>query len=111
MTDKDLGVLQTYSGSRWVSGDPQCSLCGGTEFRWEGKCVKCVDKEIDRWEELKGQIEHAIEQAELGLAVAEDPKSFPKRTVEAQYGDILYHRGKLAELRKIEKIIEKLENS
>jgi hypothetical protein len=27
------------------------------------------------------------------------------------YGDILYHRGKLAELRKIEKIIEKLENS
>jgi len=64
-----------------------------------------------KWEELKGQIEHAVEQAELGLAVAEDPKSFPKRTVEAQYGDILYHRGRLAELRKIEKIIEKLENS
>ena len=60
---------------------------------------------------LKWQIEHAIEQADLGLVAAEDPKSFPKRTIEAQYGDILYHRGKLAELRKIEKIIEKLENS
>lgn len=103
------GLLYIYDGPPVISGDPQCPRCGVTEFQWVGKCVKCADKEIDRWEELKGQIEHAIEQAELGLAVAEDPKSFPKRTVEAQYGDILYHRGKLAELRKIEKIMEKLE--
>jgi len=50
---KDTGFLNIYDGPSYVSGDPQCGKCGGTEFRWIGKCITCYDKEIDRWEELK----------------------------------------------------------
>lgn len=50
------GLLYIYDGPPVISGDPCCSKCRGTEFRWEGKCVKCVDKEIDRWEELKRRL-------------------------------------------------------
>lgn len=51
------GLLYIYDGPPVISGDPCCNKCGGTEFRWEGKCVKCHDKEIDRWNTLKEWVE------------------------------------------------------
>jgi predicted ATP-dependent serine protease len=54
------GLLYIYDGPPVISGDPQCPRCGGTEFRWEGKCVKCIvrDRESeDKWTELKIMIE------------------------------------------------------
>ena len=62
-----------------------------------------------RWLELKVQIDHEIEQAELGLIAACDTVSFPHRSGVARYTDEIYHEGMLVELRKMRKIMQKLE--
>ena len=60
-TDYDpvKGNLLVYTDNEppLASGDLRCGKCGGTEVRWTGKCVRCYNKEIDRWEELKTWIE------------------------------------------------------
>jgi len=60
-TDYDpvKGNLLVYTDNEppFVSGDPQCGKCGGMEFKWVGTCVKCQDKEVDRWKELKQKLE------------------------------------------------------
>ena len=56
------GLLYIHDGGPSViSGDPQCGKCGGMEFRWVGTCVKCQDKEIDRWKELKRLIQIEVD--------------------------------------------------
>ena len=46
-------LTYTYTGPPLQTGDPCCNKCGGTEFRWIGTCIRCYDKEVDRWEALK----------------------------------------------------------
>ena len=67
------GLLYIYDGPPVISGDPQCPRCGGTEFRWVGKCVKCADEKTPEYqlsvlkEYLKGQITSSLKQDfELG---------------------------------------------
>lgn len=57
---KQDGFLYTYTGPPLLSGDVVCNKCGGTEFRWIGTCIRCYDKETDRWEELKSYLVNSL---------------------------------------------------
>lgn len=61
-----------------------------------------------KWEGLKDQVEHEIEQAEIGLMAVSDTVSFPERSPIEQYGDEMFYLGMLAELRRFKSIMKKL---
>ena len=67
MTNIEDNVFKVENQDSYITGDPRCNECGGTEFIWTGTCKTCGDFYRNKWEALKDDIQKSIYNLSISL--------------------------------------------